>query len=59
MASLTRRTTNKLLEMIDEGALDPQVVVEACLNYMSEADVTDMAYSNELLEDEEDEEEEE
>jgi hypothetical protein len=58
--SLTRRTTNRLIEMMEEGALDPQTLAEACLSYMSEADVTDMAQCNELLEeDEEDDEEEE
>ena len=42
---------------MDEGALDPRVLAEACLSYMSEADVADMARVNELLtEDDEDEE---
>lgn len=52
----TRKVTNQLLELIEEGVLDPQTVVEACLSYMSEADVADMARSNELLPDEADEE---
>jgi hypothetical protein len=55
----TRKITNQLLELIENGVLDPQVVLEACLSYMSEADVADMAYSNELIEEEEEEEEEE
>ncbi len=56
MARNTRKVTNQLLELIEEGVLDPQAVVEACLSYMSEADVADMARSNELiLEEEEDE----
>jgi hypothetical protein len=40
--------------MIEDGILDPQTVLEACLSYMSEADVADMAHSNEFLEEEED-----
>jgi hypothetical protein len=50
----TRKATNKLLELIEEGVLDPQTVLEACLCYMSEDDVADMAHANELLEEEED-----
>ena len=50
----TRKVTIQLLEMIDDGILDPQTVLEACLSYMSEADVADMAHSNEFLEEEED-----
>ena len=55
MARQTRKVTNQILEMIEDGMLDAQVVVEACLSYMSEADVADMARCNELiLEEEED-----
>jgi len=54
---VTRKVTNKLLELIDEGVLDPQMVIKACLCYMSEDDVADMAHTNELLEEEEEEEE--
>lgn len=58
----TRKVTNQLLELIENGVLDPQVVLGYCLSYMSEADVTDMAHVNELLDykdDDDDEEEEE
>ena len=54
--SNTRKITNKLLEMVEEGILDPQTVLEACLRYMPEDDVADMAHSNELIFEEEDEE---
>jgi len=54
----TRKVTNQLLEMIEDGILDPQTVLEACLSYMSEADVADMARANELLEEEEEDEDE-
>jgi hypothetical protein len=50
----TRKVTNQLLELIEEGILDAQTVLEACLQYMSEADVADMAHDNEFLEEEED-----
>ena len=50
----TRKVTNQLLELIEDGILDPQTVLEACLQYMSEDDVADMAHSNEFLEEEED-----
>lgn len=50
---VTRKVTNKLLELIEEGVLDPQMVIKACLCYMSEDDVADMAHANELLEEEE------
>jgi hypothetical protein len=47
----TRKITNQILEMIEEGILDPQVVVKACLCYMSEADVADMARAEDLISD--------
>lgn len=51
---MTRKVTTMLLGMMDEGVLDPRALAEACLQYMSEADVGDMAHSNELIiEDEE------
>lgn len=56
---MPREATNRLLEMIEEGVLDRDAVILACVNYMSEADVKDMCESNEFFEDEEDEDEEE
>lgn len=53
---MTRRTTRYLLEMIDEGLLDRDTLILCCLNYMSEADVRDMAVQYSLLEEEDDEE---
>ncbi len=55
---MSRETTNKLLEMVDEGLLDARTLALACLKYMSEEDVERMAKANEFLEDEEEEEEE-
>jgi len=55
--------TNKLLEMMEEGTLDAEVLVRCCLAFMSEADVAEMAVGEGFLEEEdaeidEDEEEE-
>ena len=54
-----REYTNKLLEMVEEGLLDKDMVIMACVEYMSERDVKDMMEVNEMLLDEEDEDEEE
>lgn len=50
---MTRQATNKILEMIEEGVLDRDTVINACLKYMSEDDVKDMAHCNEFFEDDE------
>lgn len=55
----SRKVTKKILELIEEGVLDAEVVVNACLKYMSEADVLDMAEENEFLDEAVDEDEEE
>jgi hypothetical protein len=57
---MSREYTIKLLEMVEEGILDRDTVIKACVKYMSEDDVKDMMHCNEMiLEDEEDIEEEE
>ena len=53
---VTRKVTNQLLELIEEGVLDPLSVLKSCLCYMSEDDVADMAHDNELLVEEEEDE---
>lgn len=51
-----RKATNKLLEMVDNGLLNPMTVVTMCLKWMSEDDVEEMCTANEIyLEAEEDE----
>lgn len=57
MRNKVRKTTVKILEMIDEGILDRDTVINACLNYMSEADVTDMAECEGFIEVEDETEE--
>jgi hypothetical protein len=54
-----REYTNKLLEMVEEGLLDKDMVIMACMKYMSEDDVRGMMEANLFLEHEEDEDEDE
>jgi len=44
-----RKTTKQILRLMDGGALDPKTIVLACLSYMSESDVADMAHINEFV----------
>ena len=53
---MTREYTNKLLEMVEEGILDRDSVIMACVKYMSEDEVKDMMHSNEFIEEEDEEE---
>ena len=45
----TRQATNKLLEYVEEGLLDKDTVIMACIKYMSEDDVADMCHVNEFF----------
>jgi hypothetical protein len=54
--SNVRQATDKILEMVEEGILDKDMVIMSCLKYMSEDDVADMAHCNEFFLNEEDEE---
>lgn len=56
---LSREYTNRLLEMVDEGLLDRDTVIMACVKYMSEDDVRDMMESNEFITDIDEDEDEE
>ncbi len=44
-----RHYTCALLELVDDGLLDPTEVVLMCAKYMSEAEVKDMCWQNELM----------
>ena len=63
MSYSSRENTNKLLELVDEGVLDPIKVLTAALNWHSDRDVGEMAEANEFIlsegEGEDDEEDEE
>ena len=58
-----REATDKVLELVEEGILDRDEVIMACVKYMSEDEVRDMFRSNfyelyeECLEEDEDEDE--
>ena len=53
---MTREYTNKLLEMVEDGLLDRDMVIMACVKYMSESDVQDMMEANEMIEEEDEDE---
>ena len=55
MDGMTRQATVRLLELLDEGVLDKDTVIMACVKYMSEDDVADMCHVNEFFYDDEDE----
>ena len=52
---MTRFYTNMLLELVEDGMLDKDHVIMACVKYMSEDEVKDMMQCNEFIEPEEDE----
>ena len=54
-----RDYTSKLLDLIEDGMLDRDTVIMACVKYMSEADVKDMMEINEFVVEEDDEDEDE
>jgi len=56
---MTRQATNRLLEMIEDGILNKDNVIMACVKYMSEYDVADMCHINEFFYDEGEEDEDE
>ena len=59
MSYRSRENTNKLLELVDEGFLDPIKVLSAALSWHSDRDVGEMAEANEFFFDNDDEEDEE
>lgn len=56
---MTREATNRILEAVEQGMLDRDTVIMACLKYMSEVEVADMAHINEFFWDDEDPDEDE
>lgn len=58
MGPLTRKSTNRLLEYVEEGLLDRDTVIMACVKYMSEDEVDDMCHINGFFEGEDEEGEE-
>lgn len=56
---MSREATAKLLQLVDDGLLTPYQVMLACINYMSEADVEDMATSEGFIEEDEESDDDE
>ncbi len=54
---MTRKYTNQLLDMIEDGLLDRDTVIMACVNFMSEDEVQDMMEANEFIEEQFEDEE--
>ena len=52
---MSREYTDLLLQMVEEGMLDPDTVIMACVKYMSEDDVLEMMELNEFISEEDDE----
>jgi hypothetical protein len=50
-----RKVTNQLLDLADDGVLSWESIAVACLLYMSESAVADMAGDNYFIDDENDE----
>ncbi len=48
-----KNTRDKAYELMDEGMIDPRVMAEACLQYMSTDDIEDMLISNDMIQEEE------
>lgn len=44
----TRKATNKVLEMVDEGMLNPRDILVMALKWMSEDEVKAMCEANEI-----------
>jgi hypothetical protein len=53
---IAREYTNKLMDDMDNGTLDPRTVADMCLQWLSEHDVKMMCLDNDLYVPEEEEE---
>ena len=51
-----RPATTKMLEMMDNGEIDPRAVADMALSWLSESSVHEMMLANVLVEDEEEDE---
>ena len=49
MSRHPRANTIKIMEMMDEGLLDPQQIAEMALNWLGDADVAEMAQRNDIM----------
>ena len=51
-----RPATTRLLDMMDAGEIDPRVVADMAISWLSESSVKEMMLANDLVEDESDDE---
>ena len=51
-----RPATCKLIDMMDEGMIDPRAVADMALSWLSEASVHEMMLANDLVEEDADDE---
>lgn len=49
MSSPPRKWTNKLVDLMQDGAIEPYDVAIMCLQYMSEYEVECMCHDNDIL----------
>jgi len=55
MRNSPREATNRVLELVEEGIIDKDYLIRALLSYLSDDQVADMAWLNELFEETEEE----
>ena len=53
----TRPATNRLIDMMDEGMIDPRAVADMCLSWLSESSVHEMMLANDIVDTDEGEDE--
>ena len=46
---MTRNYSNKLLELVDEGIVDKDLIIQCLVTYMSEDEVRDCMHINSIL----------
>lgn len=54
---MSRKYTNKLIDMISNMEIESETVIMMCLKYMSEDEVKDMMEHNDILENQDEENE--
>ena len=52
----SRPATTRMMDMMDAGEIDPRVVADMAISWLSESSVKEMMLANDLVEDEADEE---
>ena len=55
---MTRKFTNKLIEAMDEGLIDPKKLAQNLMGYMSEREIEDFAHREGYFEHEEEDDDE-